>query len=365
MKISAIISYLESIAHPSLQEDYDNAGLITGAADWDCSGAIICLDATEEVIQEAIDKKCNLVIAHHPIVFRGLKKINGKNYVEKTIIRSIKNDIAIYAIHTNLDNVQQGVNGMIAAKLGLINNSVLVPKAGLLKKLFVFVPLQHAAQVRNAIFEAGAGHIGNYSECSFNTTGTGTFKAGEGSDPFVGKIGKQQKEDEIKIGTIFPSWLEAEILNAIKTAHPYEEVAYDILPLVNIHPYTGAGIVGTLPEAMEEKAFLAYIKEVFIVPVVRHTPLTGRLVKKVAVCGGAGSALISNAIGAGADFYVTADVKYHEFFDADGRLVIADVGHYESEQFTIGLLAGFLQEKFPTFAALKTGVKTNPVNYFL
>jgi len=365
MKIAEIISYLETIAHPSLQEDYDNAGLITGAADWECTGAIISLDATEDVIKEAIEKKCNLVIAHHPIVFRGLKKINGKNYVERTVITAIKNDIAIYAIHTNLDNVQQGVNGMIAAKLGLINCSVLMPKPGLLKKLFVFVPLVQAAQVRNAIFEAGAGHIGNYSECSFNAAGTGTFKAGAGTNPFAGEIGRHQQEDEIKIETIFPAWLEDKIILAMKAAHPYEEVAYDILPLANVHNLIGAGIAGDLPAAMDEKDFLQQTKETFMVPVIRHTALTGKLVKKVAVCGGAGSFLISSAISCGAGFYITADVKYHEFFDAEGRLVIADVGHYESEQFTIALLAGFLQEKFPTFAALKTGVKTNPVNYFL
>jgi dinuclear metal center YbgI/SA1388 family protein len=365
MKIAEIISYLETIAHPLLQEDYDNAGLITGDASWECTGAIISLDATEDVVKEAIEKKCNLVIAHHPIVFKGVKKINGKNYVEKTIIRAIKNDIAIYAIHTNLDNVQQGVSGMMAEKLGLINCEVLAPKSGLLKKLFVFVPQQHALQVRNAIFEAGAGHIGNYSECSFNTPGTGTFTAGEGAKPFAGEIGKLQQEDEIKIETIFPSWLENKITSAMKAAHPYEEVAYDILPLENGHSHIGAGIAGELPEAMDETDFLQQIKEVFMVPVIRHTLLTGKQVKKVAVCGGAGSFLISNAIGVKADFYITADVKYHEFFDADGRLVVADIGHYESEQFTIDLLADFLREKFPTFAALKTGVKTNPVNYFL
>jgi len=365
MKIAEIISHLETIAHPSLQEDYDNAGLITGNKEQECSGAIISLDATEEVIQEAIDKKINLVIAHHPIVFRGLKKINGKNYVEKTIIKAIKNDIAIYAIHTNLDNVQQGVNGMIARQLGLVNCRVLLPKTGQLKKLYVFVPLQHAAQVRNAIFEAGAGHIGNYSECSFNTTGTGTFKAGPGTHPFTGEIGKRQQEDEIKIETIFPAWLEAKLVAAVQKTHPYEEPAFDILPLANFHEHIGSGIVGDIPAATDEMAFLANLKKVFMVPVVRHTPLRGKPVKSVAVCGGAGSFLISNAIGAGADFYITADVKYHEFFDANGKLVIADVGHYESEQFTIALLAGFLHEKFPTFAALKTGVKTNPVNYFL
>ena len=365
MKIAAIIAHLESIAHPSLQEDYDNAGLSTGRPEWDCTGAIICLDATEEVIKEAIQKKCNLVIAHHPIVFRGLKKITGKNYVEQTIITAIKNDIAVYAIHTNLDNVQQGVNGMIAARLGLINTHILAPKAGLLKKLFVFVPLQQAGQVRNAIFEAGAGHIGNYSECSFNTRGTGSFTAGEGAHPFIGQVGKRQQEEEIKIETIFPAWLQNKVVAAVKAAHPYEEPAFDLLPLHNEHAATGAGMVGELPAPLPEKDFLLQIRDVFEVPVVRHTPLTGRMVQKVAVCGGAGSFLISNAIDAGVDFYITADMKYHEFFDANGHLVIADVGHYESEQFTITLLAGFLREKFPTFAALKTAVKTNPVNYFL
>ena len=365
MKIADIIAHLESIAPLSLQEEYDNAGLITGSAEWDCAGAIISLDATEEVVLEAVERKCNMVIAHHPIVFRGLKKINGKNYVERTIIAAIKNDIAIYAIHTNLDHVAKGVNGMIANRLGLINTTILAPKSGLLKKLQVFVPVAQAAQVRTALFEAGAGHISNYSECSFNTPGTGTFKAGKGSKPFVGEVGKQQLEEEIKIETILPAWLEKKIIAAMKTAHPYEEVAYDLWPLANRHDKAGAGMLGELPVPMAEAAFLAHIKQVFGVPVVRHTPLTGKSVKKVAVCGGAGSFLISNAIATGADFYITADVKYHEFFDADSRLVLADVGHYESEQFTVALLAGFLQEKFPTFAALKTGVKTNPVNYFL
>jgi dinuclear metal center YbgI/SA1388 family protein len=365
MKIADIISHLESIAPLSLQEDYDNAGLITGMAGWDCSGAIISLDATEAVIQEAVDKKCNLVIAHHPIIFRGLKKINGKNYVEKTIIAAIKNDIAIYAIHTNLDNVQQGVSGMMAAKLGLINCRVLAPKPGIWRKLQVFVPVKQASQVRDALFEAGAGHISHYNECSFNTAGTGTFKPGAGTHPFAGEIGRQQQEDEIKIETIFPAWLENKLITAMKAAHPYEEVAYDILPLENVHTHIGAGIAGELPVAMDEMDFLKQIKDVFMVPAVRHTNLTGRPVKKVALCGGAGSFLISSAIAAGSDFYITADVKYHEFFDADGQLVIADIGHYESEQYTMALLAGFLHEKFPTFAALKTGVRTNPVNYFL
>lgn len=364
MQIADIISFLESQAHPSLQEHYDNAGLITGNAGWECSGIICSLDATEDVVKEAINKKCNLIVAHHPIIFGGLKKINGKNYVEKTIITAIKNDIAIYAIHTNLDNVVTGVNGRIAQLLGLKNVTVLSPKENSLKKLFTFAPMVNAEEVRNAIFAAGGGHIGNYSECSFNAEGTGTFKAGEGADPHVGEIGKQHQEKEIKIEVIFPSFLESKIVAAMKAAHPYEEVAYDVVPLSNTYNSIGSGVVGELPNAEAEKAFLSRVKEIFGVPVIRHTNFLNKPVKKVAVCGGAGSFLISKALASGAGVYITADMKYHEFFDANDRMLIADIGHYESEQFTIDLLREILEEKFPTFAVLKTEVKTNPVNYF-
>ena len=365
MKINEIISYLETIADTSLQEEYDNAGLITGDAGWDCSGIICTLDATEEVVKEAIQKKCNLIVAHHPIVFKGLKKINGKNYVEKTIIAAIKNDIAIYAIHTNLDNVKQGVNGRIAQMLGLENCKILSEKDGTLNKLFTFVPVDHAAKVRNAIFAAGGGQISNYSECSFNAEGVGTFKGGEGTNPFVGEPGKQHQEKEIKIEIIFPAYLERKIMAALISAHPYEEVAYDIIQLSNSNQSIGSGMIGELVQPVEEKQFLSSLKELFKVPVVRHTRFTGRPVKKVAVCGGAGSFLISKALAAGADVYITADVKYHEFFDANDSLLLADIGHYESEQFTINLLQEVLEQKFPTFAVLKTEVKTNPVAYFI
>ncbi|MBP6022469.1 Nif3-like dinuclear metal center hexameric protein [Ferruginibacter sp.] len=364
MKVQDITSFLEKIAPPSLQENYDNAGLITGNANWECTGVITALDATEAVVLEAIEKKCNLIVAHHPIIFSGIKKLNGKNYVEQTIITAIKNDIAIYAIHTNLDNVLQGVNGKIADAIGLINRQVLQPKNSLLKKLFTFVPLEHAEKVRNAIFAAGGGQISNYSECSFNAEGTGTYKAGEGSSPFTGKIGERHSEPEIKMEIIFPAWLEKGIYKAMIAAHPYEEVAYDIVQLENTSLQVGSGLVGELPEPVSEAAFLSDIKRIFNLSVIKHTTLTGQKVKKVALCGGAGSFLIGAASAAGADFYISSDIKYHEFFDANGRLVVADIGHYESEQFTIGLLSEFLQQKFPTFAVLKTGVVTNPVNYY-
>ncbi len=364
MKIGDIISFLESLAPPSLQEHYDNAGLLTGDPGWECTGVICSLDVTEDVVKEAIVKECNCIVAHHPIIFGGLKKINGKNYVEKTIIIAIKNDIAIYAIHTNLDNVIKGVSGKMAGMLGLKNCSVLSQKENTFKKLFVFVPVDKAEEVRNAIFKAGGGGIGNYTECSFQTEGIGSFKAGAGASPYIGAIGERHHEKELRIEAIFPSFLENRIISSMITAHPYEEPAYDVVPLSNSYQGIGSGVIGEWPEPIEENVFLTRLKDVFKVPVVRHTHLLRKLVKKVAVCGGAGSFLISKALDAGADAYITADIKYHEFFDANNRILIADIGHYESEQFTINLLHESLEQKFPTFAVLKTEVETNPVFYF-
>ena len=364
MQIRDIIQQLELWAPPVLQESYDNSGLLTGSAVDECKGILICLDATEKVVEEAIQRNCNLVIAHHPIIFNGLKKITGRNYVERTIIKAIKNDIAIYAIHTNLDNIISGVNGAMAAKLGLVNVSVLSPKPSLLKKLYTFVPEAHAEAVRSALFLAGGGHIGQYSECSFNSSGTGSFKAGDGTDPFVGKQGERHYEAEMKVEVIFPVWLELSLIRALKQAHPYEEVAYDIISLSNDFQNVGAGLTGSLPEPVSEKEFLDLLKKEFQLEVIRHTPLLQKPIRKVALCGGAGSFLTKTAVAAGADVFITGDVKYHEFFDADGKLVLADIGHWESEQFTIDLLSDFLTQKFPTFAVLKSTVKTNPVEYY-
>jgi dinuclear metal center YbgI/SA1388 family protein len=365
MKVYDITSFLESLAPPSLQEHYDNAGLIVGNGNSDCRGILCSLDAIEEVINEAAAKSCNLVIAHHPIVFGGIKKLNGKNYVEKAVITAIKNDIAIYAIHTNLDNVINGVNGKLAAVIGLQKTSILLQKENTLKKLFTFTPVANTEQVRDAIFKAGGGHIGNYSECSFNVEGTGTFLAGEGTQPYVGNIGKQHEENETKIEIVFPSWLEKPILAALRSAHPYEEVAYDIVNLSNNHQNIGSGLIGELPRPMDEIQFLSQLLQRFNLKVIRHTALLNKPVKRVALCGGAGSFLVPKALNAGADIYITADMKYHEFFDANGRMVIADIGHFESEQFTIDLLAEILEQKFPNFAVLKTEIQTNPVHYFV
>jgi dinuclear metal center YbgI/SA1388 family protein len=364
MKISEIISAVEVFAAPELQEEYDNAGLITGNGIWNCTGVLCTLDVTLEVIKEAREKGCNMILAHHPIVFRGLKKITGKNYVEQVIIEAIKSDIAIYAAHTNLDNVILGVSGKIASRLGIKDFTVLQPKTRILRRLITFAPLDQAETVRQAVFAAGAGHIGKYSECSFNSEGTGTFKAEEGADPYVGDVGKRHNEKENKIEIVYPFYLEAQVVKALVDSHPYEEVAYDIFTMDNVHFGIGAGVIGNLEQPMEEAAFLQLVSTRFGAEGIRHTKLLGRPVKRVAVCGGSGSFLIGKALQQGADFYITSDIKYHEFFDAEDRMVVADIGHYESEQFTTDLIHDLLVEKFPTFAVLKTAINTNPVRYF-
>lgn len=363
MKLKEITSHLESIAPLAYQESYDNAGLICGNQDMDITGAVICLDSTEAVIDEAIANKCNLIIAHHPIVFSGLKKFTGKNYVERIIIKAIQNNIAIYAAHTNLDNVFNGVNAKIAEKLGLVNCSILAPQNNTLKKLLTFCPDDKASAVRKALFEAGAGAIGNYDECSFNTNGIGTFRAGEGTNPYVGEKGKQHQEKETKIEVIYPAYLESKLLKALFLSHPYEEVAYDLIPLSNANNRVGAGLVGELAREMDETVFLNHLKKTMKAEGIRYTALRGKKVKKVAVCGGSGSFLLGNAKSSGADVFVTADFKHHQFFDAENQLIIADIGHYESEQYTMELFYEILSRKFTTFALHLSKINTNPINY--
>ncbi|MBC8048365.1 MAG: Nif3-like dinuclear metal center hexameric protein [Fimbriimonadaceae bacterium] len=364
MQISEVIEFLETIAPASLQQSYDNAGLIVGNKNETLSGILICLDSTEQIIEEAIQNNCNLIIAHHPIIFSGLKKITGANYIERTIISAIKNNIAIYAIHTNLDNVYEGVNKMIADKLELRNCKILQPGKGHLKKLVTFAPHANAAQIREVLFNAGGGHIGNYDHCSFNLEGAGTFRGDETTNPHVGEKNKEHHEPETRIEMIFPAWLEKQLLNTLIKNHPYEEVAYDIYPLDNVHQNIGAGIIGNTAGPIEEKEFLQFLKLRMQVEVVRFTTLLNKPIEKVAVCGGSGSFLLKDAIAAGADIFITADFKYHQFFDADGKIIIADIGHYESEQFTVDLITWWLREKFPNFAAhIKMGQNTNPVKY--
>lgn len=365
MKIKDITSYLEKLAPLSLQESYDNAGLLTGNLDWECSGAVVCLDAIEEVVDEAIDKGCNLIIAHHPIIFSGLKRITGKNYIERTIIKAIKNDLAIYAIHTNLDNVINGVNARIAQQLGIDKPRILQSKSQLLYKLISFVPQAQTNQVLQAMFDAGAGKIGNYSEASFSSTGNGTFKGNEDSNPTIGKQGVRESIVEDKIEVLVEKHKLSSVLSVLKQAHPYEEVAYDVIPLHNKHPEIGSGMIGDLSKEMNSNDFMQMVREKFQLSVIRHTNLCKHQIKTIAWCGGSGSFLLSAAKAANADVFITGDFKYHEFFDADKQLIIMDIGHYESEQYTSSLIIDELKKKFSKFAVFLTEVNTNPVQYFI
>jgi dinuclear metal center YbgI/SA1388 family protein len=364
MKIKEVLNYLDTVCPPAYQESYDNCGLIAGDAEQEVKGVLICLDSTEDVLKEAIKLKCNLIIAHHPILFSPIKKITGKTYPERVIISAIKHDICIYAMHTDLDNIRTGVNHKIAEKLGLQNLQILAPKKGLLKKVVTFCPRDKADEVRSAIFEAGAGVIGDYDECSFNAGGFGTFRAGKNANPFVGDKGIRHYEKEERIEVIYPAHIEKAVIDALVDSHPYEEVAFDIYKLENIHPRVGSGMVGELEKHMKEKDFLALLKKNMQVSGIRHTPLLGKKIEKVAICGGSGQFLLPDAIRSGAQIFVTADFKYHQFFDADNKIVIADIGHYESEQFTPQVILDLLNEKFNTFALRISKTNTNPVNYF-
>ncbi|MBK5280268.1 MAG: Nif3-like dinuclear metal center hexameric protein [Bacteroidia bacterium] len=362
-KIKDVTTYLESLAPRSFQESYDNSGLLTGDSNADILGVLVTLDCTEAVVDEAIGLQCNLIVAHHPILFKGLKKLTGQNYVERTIIKAIKNDIAIYAIHTNLDNVHLGVNKKIADRIGLKNLKVLSPKKNTLSKLVTFIPKKNAEVVIQSLHEAGAGNIGKYKNCSFSMAGTGAFMPMEGTSPHIGKANDFQKVEEVRVEVIFPNHLESRIMSALREAHPYEEVAHYITHLENENQEVGSGMIGVLEDAMEPMAFLSLLKKAMKTDCVRHTVPSSKTVKKIAVCGGSGSFLLPNAIGAKADVYVSADFKYHEFFDSDGKIMIADIGHYESEQFTKELLEEVIREKFNTFAIIFSKTVTNPISY--
>ncbi|MES2764124.1 MAG: Nif3-like dinuclear metal center hexameric protein [Bacteroidota bacterium] len=364
MLLKTIIAEIERFAPLSYQESYDNCGLLTGHKEQGVTAALLCLDCTEEIVEEALRKKCNLIIAHHPIIFSGLKKINGNNYVERTIIKAIQNNIAIYACHTNLDNVKLGVNKKIADKLGLINQQILSPKRSLLKKLVTFVPFTHLELVRDNLFNAGAGNIGNYDSCSFMVEGTGSFKGNDQANPFIGEKGKLSLEKEARLELIFETINEAQIISSLKQNHPYEEVAYDIYQLENSYQNIGSGMTGELEKAMPEKEFLEQIKSIFKVNFLKHTALLNKPINKVALCGGSGSFLLKNAINSKSDIYISSDFKYHEFFDAENKILVADIGHYETEQFTPEIFYEIISNKFPTFASYLTETNTNPVNYF-
>lgn len=362
-KISEVISFLEQIAPPTYQESYDNAALIIGDRNSEVTGIVCSLDCIESTVDEAIELGANMIVAHHPIVFKGLKSLTGRNYVERTIIKAIKNNIAIYAIHTNLDHVAHGVNKRISDRLGLLNTKILQPKKQLLSKLVFYVPEPEKDKVLQAVYSAGAGKIGEYSNCSFQLKGTGTFTPSIKANPTLGERGEAQEVQEIRVEVLVSSHILPKVLQKMYEAHSYEEVAYYVQSLENENQEVGAGMIGTLSQEMEGEEFLDYLKAKMNLEVIKHTSLIPRKIKKVAVCGGAGIFLLEDAKRAGADVFVTADVKYHEFFDADGALILCDIGHYESEIFTKELLREFLSQNFPNIALYLTKVVTNPSSY--
>ena len=363
MKIKQILSILEEMAPLAYAEDFDNVGLLIGNQEDEATGILVCHDALESVIDEAITKKCNLVVCFHPIIFSGLKKITGKNYVERSVLKAIKNDIAIYAVHTALDNHKDGVNKIFSDALGLINTKILVPKTNFIQKLVTYTVPENADKVRKALGEAGAGTIGNYDNCSFNSEGFSTYQGNENSNPTVGNKGELTKTDEIKIEVVFEKQLQSKILKALFTNHVYEEVAYEIYDLQNTHQNIGLGMIGELSSPMNEGDFLTFVKDKMKCGGIRHSALLGKPIQKVAVLGGSGSFAIKNAIQAGADVFLTADLKYHNFYEAENQLVLADIGHFESERFTKNYIVDFLKKKIPNFAINFSEENTNPVKY--
>ena len=363
MKIKEIVSALERFAPLPLQDGFDNAGLQIGLTEAEATGALLCLDVTEAVLDEAIASGCNLIISHHPLIFKGYKSITGKDYVERCILKAIKNDIVIYSAHTNLDNVPGGVNFKIAEKIGLKNVRILDPKESSLIKLVTFVPSAQAEEVRNALFTAGCGCIGNYDSCSYNTEGEGTFRAQEGSHPFCGTVGELHRETEVRIETILPEYKKGEVIRALLSKHPYEEPAYDLYPLHNSWAQVGSGIVGELEEPESELEFLKRIKKRFEVGCLKHNKLTGRLIQKVSLCGGAGAFLIPQAVRSGADVFITGEIKYHDYFGRETDILLAEIGHYESEQYTKEIFYSIIRDLFPNFALQFSKVNTNPIKY--
>ncbi|UFH35637.1 Nif3-like dinuclear metal center hexameric protein [Flavobacterium acetivorans] len=363
MKIKEILSVLEEMAPLAYAEDFDNVGLLVGDQNAEATGVLVCHDAIENVIDEAVAKKCNLVVCFHPILFSGLKKITGKNYVERAIIKAIKNDIAIYAVHTALDNHQDGVNKIFCDALGLTNTKILIPKQNFIRKLITYTISENAEKVRNALFDAGAGNIGNYEDCSFNSKGIGTYMGNQHSNPQLGERFEFVETEEIKIEVTFEKHLETKILKALFSHHAYEEVAYEIYDLQNQHQNIGLGMIGEFETPLNETDFLALVKNKMQADGIRHSAFIGKPIKKVAVLGGSGSYAIKNAIRAGADAFLTADLKYHQFYEAENQLLLADIGHFESERYTKNYIVDYLRKKILNFAIILSEENTNPVKY--
>lgn len=362
-RIREIIKEIERVAPLPLQESFDNAGVQVGDVNLPATGVLLCLDVTEEVVDEAIERECNLIVSHHPLAFKPFKSLTGATYVERCVMKACKHDLVVYAAHTNLDNAPGGVNFRMAEMIGLQNVRVLSPRRDALLKLVVFVPEAYAGTVRNALFNAGAGNIGNYDSCSYNLQGEGSFRAREGCTPFCGSVGDVHVEKEVRIETVLPAFRKASVTRALLSAHPYEEPAYDFYPLANTWNQVGSGVAGELPEQEDEQSFLQRLKYIFRVPCVKHSPLTGRPVREVALCGGSGAFLLPEAVAYGADIFITGEARYNDYYDVEDRILLAVIGHYESEVCTKDIFYDILTKKFPNFAVHFSNVNSNPVKY--
>lgn len=363
MRIKDILQTIEQLAPLPLQEDFDNSGVQVGDVTREATAALVCIDVTENVIEEAVSLGCNLIISHHPLAFRPFKSLTGRTYVERCMIRAIKHDITVYAAHTNLDNATDGVNYRLAEKLGLQQVRILSPQKDALMKLVTFVPDTHAESVRTALFNAGAGHIGNYDSCSYNLSGEGTFKAKDGTNPFVGEVGELHYEKEVRIETILPRFRQNDVLRALIAVHPYEEPAYDFYALENSWKQAGSGVVGVFPEPMPEQEFLYLLKDMFNLTSLKHSDYTGREIRDVALCGGSGAFLIREAVAYGADVFITGEARYNDFYDVEDKILLAVIGHYESEICTKNIFFDVISKKYPTFAVHLSAFDANPVNY--
>lgn len=364
MLLKEVITQIEHKIILPQAEDFDNVGLLCGNADREVTGILVCHDALEAVVDEAAEAGCNLIVCFHPIIFSGLKSLTGKNYVERAVMKAIENKIAIYAVHTAWDNDYFGVNYRICEELKLKNQTILMPKKHGLQQLVVYVPKDYSEKVKQAAFDAGAGNIGFYDECSFSVSGKGNFRPLPGSDPFEGEECVRESTEEDVLYFIFESYRQKKVLAKVREAHPYEEMAYQIYQLENENAYEGLGRYGDLEEEMEECEFFNLVKETFALQVIRHSESIGKKIRRIGVLGGSGASGISAALAAGCDAYLTGDLKYHDFFRAEGRMLLCDIGHFESERFVTQQLFQIFSEKFTKFAVLKSNVNTNPVKYF-
>lgn len=363
MKISEITGAIEKYAPLWLQEEWDNAGLQVGDTDREATGAVLCVDATEAIVDEAIDRGVNLVISHHPLLFRGLKRITGRTATERIVAKALKHDIAIYSAHTNMDSAPGGVSWATGRRAGLTAMRTLVPQQGRLMKLAVFVPSAYSNAVSEALWNAGAGRMGNYDRCAYMTDGRGTYRPLPGADPAIGTVGQSHTEAETRIEVVFPTAISGRVVQAMLKAHPYEEPAFDLIPLANDITSAGLGVIGSLKTPMPASEYIAWVKQALGIGAIPYAGDARRMVHRVALCGGAGAEFIGNAIAAGADLYMCGDLKYHDFTTHADSIVLADIGHYESEQCTKEIFYDIIQKNFPNFATYYAEEDKNPISY--